>query len=104
LLLLLGDGWIIVKEKLSRDSFDRDYLTCNKFLIQWKPLIVTTLGLRENDNNNQMITITGFYIESYCNIEQIGPSQFDHNKRLITLAVITISGFHYIVSQCHSCS
>jgi hypothetical protein len=99
LLLLLGDGWIIVKEKLSRDSFDPDYLICNK----WKPLNVITLGLRENNNINQMITITGFYIESYCNIEQIDHSQSDPNKWLITFTIIALSGFHYIESQCHFC-
>jgi hypothetical protein len=81
LLLLLGDGWIIVKEKLSRDSFDRDYLICNKFLIQRKPLIVTTLGLRENDYNNQMITISGFhYIVSQCHPVVLLWSEVKPNK------------------------
>ena len=52
-----------------------------------------TLGLRETDNNNRMITITGF---PYSNVDQMGPRQSDQNMWLITLTVIILRGFHCI--------
>jgi|FrelakmetLWP11LW_1041352.scaffolds.fasta_scaffold456349_1 hypothetical protein len=38
---------------------------------------------KPNDNNKT------FFNVCYCNFEQIGPRQSDHNKQLITLTVIT---------------
>ena len=36
---------------------------------------------------------------AYCvQIEEMGPSQSEHNKQLITLTVITLSGFHFIIT------
>ncbi len=55
-----------------------------------KPLNVITLGQRETDNINQMITING-----YDYLKTIGPMKFDRSKRLITITVITLSGFHF---------
>jgi hypothetical protein len=34
--------------------------------------------------------MAGFW---YSNVEQMGPCQCDHNKQLIILTVITLSGF-----------
>jgi len=58
------------------------------------PLNVITLGLRETDNINQMITITIFYIINNFNVEQ-----YDHNNHLITLTVITLCSLHSIYCQ-----
>ncbi len=41
---------------------------------------------REIDNNNR------FYF--YSNVQQMGPMKWNHNKQLITLTVITLSGVH----------
>jgi hypothetical protein len=40
--------------------------------LQRKPLNVITLGLRETDTINRMMTISGFLV-SHCNVEQMGP-------------------------------
>ena len=57
-------------------------------LIQWKPLNVITLGLKETENINKTIIKTGFSCTKYCNVEIMGPSQVvdnidhDHIKQL----------------------
>jgi len=40
--------------------------------LQRKPLNVITLGLRETDTIDRMMTISGFLV-SHCNGEQMGP-------------------------------
>ena len=66
--------------------------------VQWKPLNVITLGQRESDNIIRMITISKSpspikYLTK-SNMTKLG--QFDHINRMITLSVITLSGFHCI--------
>ena len=61
------------------------------YQIKWKPLNVITLGQSETDNMNWMITITNHQLLfQWCLIIS--------NKwdlwNLITLTVITLSGFH----------
>jgi hypothetical protein len=65
-----------------------------KMLIQCKPLNMITLGQRLTDNIIRMITISGctFYINS--ELELVNLIKFDHNNWMITLSVITLSGFH----------
>ncbi len=41
----------------------------------------------ENDNCCFLLVI-------YCDLLQMGPMESDHNKQLITLTMITLSGFH----------
>ncbi len=43
-----------------------------------------TEGLIETDNNKRTKTLTGFFIVSYCNFEQMGSRHSDHNKLMIT--------------------
>jgi hypothetical protein len=40
--------------------------------LQRKPLNVITLGLRETDTINRMMTISGFLV-SHCTVEKMGP-------------------------------
>ena len=46
-------------------------------MIQWKPLFVITLGLREIDNIKQMIQTRPVNL---YNVEQMGPMKSDHKK------------------------
>jgi len=48
--------------------------------IQCEPLNMITLGLRETDNINQMMTIIFLNIVSCCNVKQMGSRQSDHKK------------------------
>jgi len=53
------------------------------------------VGHRETDNINLMIIINGYLdLVNYCYVLQMGPKLSDHNKRLITLTVITLNSFH----------
>jgi hypothetical protein len=67
-------------------------------LVQWKPLNVITLGQRESDNINQMITISSCLLIQSDRLLGIWAllnlGQFDHINRMITLSVITLSGLH----------
>ena len=71
------------------------------YLIQWKPFNVITLGQRETDNINRMITISKLTRHQHkvktSELGQDNLGKFDHNKRMITLSVITLSGFHCII-------
>jgi hypothetical protein len=66
--------------------------------IQRKQLNVITLGQRESDNINRMITISDrLLIQSACLLviwDLLNLGQFDHINRMITLSVITLSGLH----------
>ncbi len=66
------------------------------FKLQWKPLDVSTLGQRESDNINQMITISDCpLIQKGCLLviwDLLNLGQFDHINRMIILSVITLSG------------
>jgi hypothetical protein len=66
--------------------------------VQWKPLNVITLGQRESENINRMITISDcLLIQSDCLLvilDLINLGKFDHINRVITLSVITLSGLH----------
>ena len=66
--------------------------------IQRKPLNVITLGQRESDNINRMITISNCRLIQSTNFlffgELVNLGQFDHSNQMITLSVITISGLH----------
>jgi hypothetical protein len=66
--------------------------------MQWKPLNVITLGQRESDNINRMITISDrLLIQSACLLviwDLLNLRHFDHINRMITLSVITLSGLH----------
>jgi hypothetical protein len=48
-------------------------------LIQWKPLNVITLGLKETENINKTITKTEFSCTKHCNVEIMGPRQVVDN-------------------------
>jgi hypothetical protein len=64
------------------------------------PLGVITLGPRETDNINQMKTIIRyFYVVIYLNADQMEHMKSERNKRLITLIMITLSGFHYVACE-----
>ena len=66
------------------------------------PLNVITLGQRESDNINRMITISDcLLIKSACLLviwDLLNLRQFDHINRMITLSVITLSGLHCITN------
>jgi hypothetical protein len=59
-----------------------------------------TFGQRKTDNNNLMITIRErvrrlHQLKSLL-LGQVKMGKFDHNNQMITLSVITLSGFHCI--------
>ena len=62
--------------------------------VQWKPLIVITLGQAKSDNNNRMITITDENIAKKVIWDQILAQKVITISNLITLTVITLSGLH----------
>ncbi len=51
------------------------------------------MALRETENINQIITLPDCYKVIYCNVHQMGPSKTDHNKWLIALAMMALSGW-----------
>ncbi len=64
-----------------------------KITINWPILSVKFL---KSDNNNQiLITSTGLFYW-YFNRSDLGLGQSDHINRMITLTVITLSGFYCI--------
>ncbi len=69
-----------------------------KGLLQLEPLNVITLGKRETDNINRMITVSELtrHLHKVKMFEfgQDNLGKFDHNNRVITLSVITLSGFY----------
>ncbi len=60
--------------------------------IQWKPLNVITLEQNIFDHNNQMITLTEhtLWAVDYKKLS----FTIDHIKQMLTLTVITLSGFY----------
>jgi hypothetical protein len=68
----------------------------SKITLQWKPLNVIALGQRQSDNINQKVTIYGStkYIKS-----KLGRSNIDRINRMITLSLITLSGFHCLTKN-----
>jgi hypothetical protein len=67
--------------------------------VQWKPLNLITLGQRESDDINRMITISDLPLikSTYLLVmlDLVNLRQFDHINIMITLSVITLSGLHY---------
>jgi hypothetical protein len=66
--------------------------------IQRKPLNVITLGQRESDNINRMITISNRLLKHKALLlfiwDLLNLGQFDHINRTITISVITLSGLN----------
>ncbi len=66
--------------------------------IQRKPLNVITLGQRESDNINRMITISNCLLKQKAFLlfiwDLLNLGQFDHINQKITISVITLSGLH----------
>ncbi len=66
-------------------------------LTQWKPLDVITLGQRESDNINQMITISDCHLlqnsSSLIIWDSVNLGLFDHINRMLTLLVITLCSY-----------
>ena len=59
-------------------------------------VLVIALGQRETDNIIRMITITGYSnVVVDNNVLEVGPKKSVHNKQLITLTLITLSGFYF---------
>jgi hypothetical protein len=66
--------------------------------IQRKQLNVITLGQRESDNINRMITISNRLLKQKAFLlfiwDLLNLGQFDHINRTITISVITLSDLH----------
>jgi hypothetical protein len=67
-------------------------------VLQWKPHDVITLGRSQSANINRMITISGLLLKQSTKVTFIWDiiilCQLDYINRMITLYVITLSGFH----------
>ena len=62
--------------------------------VQWKPINVITLGLRESDNNKQWPTATKYLLLVIWDL--INLEQFYDSNQMITLSVITLSSLNCI--------
>ncbi len=51
--------------------------------------------LKSNNNNQILITLTGLFYWHF-NMSDLGIGQSDHINQMITLTVITLSGFYCI--------
>ncbi len=63
---------------------------------KWLRIRLSIVEYLKSDNNNRiLITLNGFFYY-YSNRSDLGLEQSDHINRMITLTVITLSGFYCI--------